>query len=216
MTHKTKRIFHGPDNDPTAFWWDVKWSPAKKGVVINGSLEHAMEGMAGHSIGCRLSNAAIDDKNKTAFPHPVFIAAFYKRIALIVDQLSKNGTPIHAIAYEHDYSAFVDLNDASDLETVYKDKRFYLRPPHNRTVGGKKPNKKEGNNDLTASPLFTNLVGGTRSDQEEYATEENEVFHPSPAQKKGAAFRGAMGRAVKAGILGRSAANQLARAVKKI
>lgn len=222
MTQKTKRIYHGPDHDPTAFWWDVKWSPAKKGVVINGSLEHAIAGMPGHSIGCRLSNAATDEKNKGEFPHPVYIAAFYKRMALIVDHLAKNGTPDHAVAYEHDYADFINLNDASNLEPIYKDKRFFLRPPQNRKNKKTKTSQVQPLNGNTAPKeqkeaeslqTFGRLEDAGHVGRSPSAGEE--VFHPSSGEKKVATFRGAMGRATRAGILGRSAANQLARAVQK-
>jgi len=214
VTKKTKRIYHGPDEDPTAFWWDVEWSPATKGVTINGTLEHAIAGIPGNSIGCRLSNAAIDEKNATSFPHPVYIAAFYKRIALIVDKLAKNGTPIHAVAYEHDYGSFIDLNDVGNLEPVYKDKRFHLRAPQKHKL------KKTQTSSFEATALGSSVAGSSSEpggSQPSGGTPSNvqPLFHPSVAQKKVATFKGAMGRATKAGLLGRSAASQLARAVKK-
>ena len=205
MTRKTKRIYHGPDEEPTAFWWDVEWSPAKKGVIINGTLEHAIEGIPGHSIGCRLSNAALDSNNAKAFPHPVFLAAFYKRTALIVDRLAKNGTPIHAVEYEHDYGSFVDLNDSGNLEPVYKDKRFHLRVPC------KHAKRKSSDTSSTESQTGSVTLGGNDSPP----SNVEQLFNPSVGQKKVAVFRGAMGRATKAGLLGRSAGAQLARAVKK-
>jgi hypothetical protein len=209
MTKKTKRIYHGPDDAPTAFWWDVEWSPATKGVIINGTLEHAIEGVPGNSIGCRLSNAAIDTKNASAFPHPVYIAAFYKRIALIVDKLAKNGTPVHAIAYEHDYGSLVDLNDLGNLEPVYKDKRFHLRAPQKHKL-----KKAAAAIPSNGGALDNNKLCGTESGSA-LPNNVEPLFHPSVAQKRVATFKGAGGRAIKAGLIGRSAMAQLARAVKK-
>lgn len=215
---KTKRIYYGPDENPCALWWDVKWSPAKKGVVINGNLEHAIEGIAGSSIGCRLSNVAFDEKNKSAFPHDVYLAAFYKSTALIVDHVAENGTPAHAVVYEHDYADIIDLNDLGNLEPVYKDKRFYLRPPRNRV--GEKQKKTtpppEGGG-TPAKEIAFNALRPTHNEagEVEKAEELEENFHPSIHRASVPRFQGAMGRAVKSGRVGRPAANQLTRAIHK-
>lgn len=218
MTRKTKRIYYGPDEDPTLFWWDVEWSNATKSVVINGSLLHAIEGMPGHSVGCRLSNAAVDKENAKAFPHPVYLAAFYKRTALIVDDLAKNGTPVHAVVYDHDYANFVNMNDAGTMEDVYKDKRFYLRVPRNRSDSpshenkNKQPPKNGGGGDGSGgAPAFKVDIN---TGHPASSLPEN-GFHPSVTQNK-AAFRGAMGRAKYAGRLGRAAAAQLSRTAKRV
>jgi len=214
MSRKTKRIYYGPDENPCAFWWDVEWENAKKTVKINGTLEHAIEGIAGSSIGCRLSNCAIDVENQSAFPHPVHIAAFYKTTALIVDKLAKNGTPCHAVVYEHEYGNFVDLNDVSNLEPVYKDRSFVLRAPSQRKkVPVQKP---QAANEFAVEIPFSALKPSKASKADEITEHSVEVFTPSSSPKHAAAFKGAMGRAVKAGILGRPAAGQMARAMKKV
>src|SRR5262249_36102719 len=116
----------------------VKVSDAKKAVAINGDVLHALRGHAGVTIGCGLSNMAIDKTNKNAFPHPVFLASFNKSTALIVDKLRKDGTPIHAIRYRHSYGRITDQNDNRTLKRLVKEdpsiieRSFTLRPPRKR------------------------------------------------------------------------------------
>jgi hypothetical protein len=201
VRRKTKPFYYGPPEDPYAFWWDVEWSPATKTVMINGTLEHAIEGVAGDSIGCRLSNAARDIANEKAFPHPVILAAFYKRTALIIDKLAPNGTPIHAVVYQHSYGDLIDLNDLRDMEPIYKDRKFYLRPP---LVQKKRAKKATGTEEVNDGGVND---GGVNDGAPQ--------FDPAARPKKPAMFVGAMKRAIKSGKLDQRVADQLTRAIKK-
>jgi hypothetical protein len=152
-------------------------------VSINGDVIHALRAHAGVTIGCGLSNMAVD--NKKHFPHPVYLASFTKATALIVDRLKKDGSPQHAIRYHHGYGHITDLNDAGMLKRMAKhtpalmEKPFTLRPPRPAAPSGKS--------------------SGKTPPERRGKTDRFRAFVP----------RGALARAVKAGRIGEHVAQQL-------
>lgn len=132
---KTVRIYYGTDAVP--LYWTVPVSDAKRAVKINGTLADALKGTPGQTIGCHLSNCAMSQRNKEAFGHPVFYAAFTKRSAFIIDKW-RNGAPAHAIRYHHWYGKLVDLNDTeANKQTILKnpqlaEREFVLQKPKKR------------------------------------------------------------------------------------
>lgn len=185
MANRTKRIYYGPEGRETSIWWTVKVSDAKKPVSINGGLFHALRGYAGSTIGCGLSNMAVDKANAAAFPHPVFLASFTKNTALIVDKLKANGEPAHAIRYVHSYGRITDRNDNRTLKKLVREdpsiieRPFTLRPPRERKPSG--PNS------------------GKTASKDRGERENSRAFIP----------RGALARAVKAGRISKPVARQL-------
>src|ERR1700758_2547003 len=116
MSRRTRRIYYGPPGAETSLWWSVKVSDARKPVTVNGNVLHALKGHPGVTIGCGLSNMAIDKANAAAFPHPVHLASFTKSTAMIVDRLNKDGSPAHAVLYGHSYGHITDRNDNKTLK----------------------------------------------------------------------------------------------------
>lgn len=191
MPHNTKRIYYGPEGRETSIHWKVKVTDAKSPVTINGNLLHALRGQAGVTIGCALSNAAIDSSNVSAFPHPVYLISVTKSTLLAVDKLKKDGSPGHAVRYIHSYGWITDSNDVGTLKRIAKEnpsivtRPFNLRcppvPPPSGATAGQTPTRNRG------------------------------TYH------KGEAFvpRGALARAVKAGRIGKNVADQLTEVAKK-
>jgi hypothetical protein len=181
---KTRRIYYGPPGS-TEPYWNVKVKPATKSVRINGTLEHAIRGISGATVGCTLSNCA--DANKKAFGHEFIMAVFTKKTCIIITKM-RNGEPSEGIEYYHDYSDIVMLNDKG-LKKHFKDnphlveRTFTLRPPEKVRV--------RPNSERPSGPRVANPTGEKRS------------FAP----------RGAMERAVTAGLLGKGVARALSGAI---
>ena len=186
----TKRIYYGPPGREKSIWWDITLTDARRNVVINGSVVHALRGIEGVTIGCGLSNVAVD--NADAFPHAVHLGVFTKRTAIIINRLKRNGEPRSGVLYHHDYSHITDANDDGTLKKMVKEdpsimeREFILRVPRtsNRPSGktaGKTPRERRG------------------------TTGHGETFIP----------RGALARAVRAGRVGAHVARQLTDVAKK-
>jgi hypothetical protein len=135
---KIVRVYLGSMKDggkPPSYRVRVKY--AKKEVRINGTLEHAIKGRPGVTIGCHLSYCAGDKMNAKAFPHPViFLPAFTRSRCVVITKWLKNdpGADALGVIYQHDYSDLVELND-KDFKKIYvKDhpewveREFVLRP----------------------------------------------------------------------------------------
>ena len=118
MPRKTTRLYYGVDNTTKErLYWTMKVRNAVKSVKLNGTVEHAMAGKPGLSIGCHLSNTAV--ANKAAFGHPVIHVSFTKSVALVITKI-RNGAPTECVRYRHDYGKYVDLNDLDPAKTTIK------------------------------------------------------------------------------------------------
>lgn len=113
---KTTRIYYNEPGMPPLFW-RVNVTDARKSVQIDSSLKDALMGTPGSTVGCHLSLCAT--RNKLKFPHPVIMVAVTKTAALLIDQL-KDGQPYHAWRYVHRCGALVDLNDTDKTKRVIK------------------------------------------------------------------------------------------------
>ena len=160
----------------------VPVSNAKRDVLINGDVCHALAGQPGVTIGCAMSNVAAD--NADGFPHPVILAAFTKSIAYIVDKVNKDGMPSHAVRYHHSYGRIVDKNDAATL------KKMALEQPElmNRSFTLRVPPAYRDASTLTHN---TPPTGSGR------------------ASSRAKVQRGAVARAIRAGILTEAVARQM-------
>ena len=160
MGMMTRRIYYGPPGHERSAYWTVKVTRAKKSVMINGSVMHALKAHAGVTIGCALSYSATDPANKNKIPHPVYIASFTKSTALLVDKLRANGQPLHAVWYAHSYPWIVEWNDNRTLKQLVREdpsimeREFILRPPRAHRgagSGGKDSHTGKGTNKSLAT-----------------------------------------------------------------
>ena len=119
MARKTTRLYYGLDKTTgKRLYWTLKVKNATRPVTLNGTVEDAMSGRAGVSIGCHLSNAAM--KNKNAFGHPVVFMSFTKSVALAVTKIA-NGQPTQCVRYRHGYGKYVDLNDKDPSKKIVRE-----------------------------------------------------------------------------------------------
>ncbi len=118
MAQKTTRLYYGlhPETGDSLYW-TLKVKNATRPVTLNGTVEDAMKGGAGVSIGCHLSNTASNNKDK--FPHPALYISFTKSVALVVTKIT-NGVPSHCVRYRHNYGNYVDLNDSDPTKAIVK------------------------------------------------------------------------------------------------
>ncbi len=130
-----KRIYCGPDAAPTSMWWTVNVRDAKTPVTINGELYHALKAQRGVTIGCALSNVAMDSKNKDSFPHPAYFVSVMKSKVFVIDKLNAAGQPISAVRYDHSYGSITECNDKGTLKRLAQEnpqlmgRSFTLRVP---------------------------------------------------------------------------------------
>jgi len=126
-------------------YWTLKVKNATHAVALDGTLEDALSGAPGLSIGCHLSN--VTTRNRRSLSHPCLIAAFTKSVALIVTKIT-DGRPSHCVRYRHSYGNYVDLNDTKSKK-LFRDhpelaeRQFMLRPyitakPHWKEEYGRK------------------------------------------------------------------------------
>lgn len=150
---------------------------AKRDVRINGTVRDVLRGIAGHTIGCLLSNCGTS--NKSAFPHPVLLVSVTPKNFIVVTKIRKNNWA-DMVLYHHSYGMYVDLNDRGVAKKIVKErpawaeKEFLLRRPS------------RGNGRPGSSGQHT---GG--------------------GHKKPYAPKGALGRAVKAGLIAPGVARSL-------
>lgn len=179
---RTKRIYFGPDGKETSMWWDVRYRDATSSVSLNGSLKHAIEGIAGKTVGCTMSNCAFD--NAKAFPHPALLIVFTKSTCLVVDKLDKKGQPCHAVRYGHNYGRIVEANDKGVIKKIVKDDPSYM------------------DRKFTLTPPRVQRPTGPHGGHAKRSERTNRTYTP----------RGALKRAVDAGLISKPVATQLERA----
>lgn len=184
-----QRIYYGPPGNEMSMYWVAKVTDAKRPVVTNGNVLHALKGCKGVTVGCGLSNVAQDAANANAFPHPVLLASFTKSKAIIVtefvpaDKRRRRGFDCYAVRYSHSYRNVVNKNDEGTLKAMVKadpsimERSFTLRPPRK---GG------------YSSP------GHSKHTKVAVRSKNTAVVH-----------RGALARAVKAGLVDKPVADQL-------
>ena len=131
MARKTTRLYYGLSKTGKPLYWTLKVKNATRPVKFKSTVEEAMKGRAGSTIGCHLSLAAMKDKD--TFDFPVEYVAFTRTGALAVTKVV-NGSPSHCVRYRHNYSKYVDLNDKDPTKKVVKEhpelfnRNFILHP----------------------------------------------------------------------------------------
>ena len=136
----TVRIYYGVNkhNIKDHFYWTVPVTLAKQDVEMRGTIADALSGEPGVTIGCHLSNVALN--NRKVFSHDVIMAAFTKSRAAIIDKVA-GGKPVHCWLYEHHAGNWVDLNDEDSTKEFVKlhpeleGKKFILHAPRKRPAG---------------------------------------------------------------------------------
>lgn len=129
---KTTRLYYAVDPETgKRLYWTLKVKDATKPVMLDGTVEDAMSGKAGVSVGCHMSVTAMN--NKKQFPHPVYFISFSKSAVKVIDKITK-GQPSHCVRYRHYYGRYVDLNDKDPSKRVIKahpelfNRQFTLHP----------------------------------------------------------------------------------------
>jgi hypothetical protein len=177
---RTRRIYFGPEGHETSMYWTVRVTDAVAPVTINGTAAAAIRAHRGMTIGCALSVTGVE--NAAQFGHPVYLIAVTKSTLLAVDQRRQDGSPSHAIVYGHSYNKIVELNDDGKLKNAVKvDPTLMERPFHL-----KPPRKRPG-----------------------YRSAPGERDRSNRAPGKPYVPRGALQRAVRAGLVAKSVAQQL-------
>jgi hypothetical protein len=185
--HQTTRIYYGPEGRETSMYWTVSVTDAKKTVVINGTTMAAMRAHRGVTVGCAFSMVAMD--NEEQFGHPVYLVSVTKSTLLVVDRLHKDGSPAHAVRYGHSYGPIVAMNDSGKLKKIIKERPEIME----RSFSLKPPRKRPtGSHDVP-------------SNQARGDTPRRTYTH----------HQGALNRAVKAGRISVSAAEQMSRAMSR-
>jgi hypothetical protein len=143
---RTTRIQYGTEKTPLS--WIMKISDAKSPVTVKGTLKDALLGTPGVTIGCHLSNCAIN--NQKAFPHPVIFAAFSKSVCYIIKKFYRNKqgrVDGEAVRYRHELGEYVDLNDKDHSKTFIRnhpelvEREFTLYKPQRRSAQVTYPRK---------------------------------------------------------------------------
>lgn len=115
---KTVRLYTGLDETTgEPLYITLKVRNAVKPVTLNGTVEDAMRGKPGLSIGCHLSETA--KANKDAFGFRVYYVSFTKSVALAITKI-RNGQFSECVRYKHNYGKFVDLNDKDPSKAFVK------------------------------------------------------------------------------------------------
>lgn len=180
---RTKRIYCGPPGHEREKWWDVEIAPATKAVAINGNVLDALRAHLGVTVGCALSRVA--KSNANAFGHPVYLVSVTKSMLLAVDKLNRQGHPCHAVQYAHSYGHITDKNDTGTLKRMVKDDPKIIERSFNLRLP-RNPRKPEGKTAHSTKNLGK--------------TDRTRAF----------VHRGALQRAVKAGLIGDHVAGQIA------
>lgn len=172
--HRTRRVYYGPDDNEHSLYWDVEVRDATRTVRVNGELSHALRAHKGVTIGCAISITA--QENPDAFPHKVLLASVTKRTMIVIDKLQsrKKGPPIvTGVLYYHAYPELTEMNDDGTLKKLVQE-----RP------------------DLIARQLtFTPPPDQSKS------RGKHTGLNPEKKPKRPYIPRGALGRAVRAGIV---------------
>jgi len=81
-----------------------------KDVILKGEVYHFQNGMAGLTTSCALSNMWTDPKNSTRFQHPAKIGTAVLKSRAYVLTGEKQNLPRYAV-YAHNHGNLVDMND---------------------------------------------------------------------------------------------------------
>lgn len=80
--------------------WLVPYDDATAEVVVERTLADILTATPGSDLDCMNSRCIRAQRNRHAFPHPVFIVSTIKSRVYVVDKLDAGGVPAHAIRYE--------------------------------------------------------------------------------------------------------------------
>jgi hypothetical protein len=77
--------------------WLIPYHDARQDVVVERKMVDIWKGNPGVAGDCM--NAQCILRNKDVFPHAVFLASVMKSRVFIVDRVTKDGEPAHAVRY---------------------------------------------------------------------------------------------------------------------
>lgn len=177
-------IDYGPPGREKKVRWPITVTDARRNVTITGNLAAALRAHPGVTIGCALSEFARE--NAEAFGHPVLLVSVNPSNMVVVDRQDRNGQPTHGVRYLHSYGrTIVDNNDTGAL----------------RALAREKPGLVERDFILRAPKARRQVPGTHDHGNRANPSTTRRVFVP----------RGALRRAVKAGLIGEHVAEQMTR-----
>lgn len=158
---------------------------AKRPITMRSTFAEALAGKPGENLACRFALCA--EHNRVLFPHDFVMASFTKSTAIIVDEIKKGRCGKYeydatGVRYAHRLSTYVDLNDED------KDKEIIKNYPElmEMKVGLYVPQMRASQAEAFKKYLAN---GGTR------------LRERSTNPKSPKVMRGALARAVKAGLI---------------
>lgn len=181
------RVYYGPPG--TKLHWKVKIRDATTPVVINGDILHALKGHRGTTVGCALSNMAVDPANASAIPHPAYLGVITKETVLLCEKKNKDDIPTHFVRYAHSYGHITESNDTGTLKKMVEEHPDLM----NRQFTLRVPRKRKGDHSRTRTTSNT-----------------------PRSTNRAIVQRGALARAEKAGLIGKGVAAQLTEVAKMV
>lgn len=180
-----KRVYIGPPGNERMVWIDVRCRKATEGTTINGALVHCLKARAGVDVGCAISLMGADPANADAFPAKPLMVAVHKTVCVVITKM-RGANRADGFIYSHRLGSIVDANDEKTLKKAAREnpemmERPFQLLPYQTTT----PHKRRG-------------TSGVDSNK-----------NPKPPQTY--VPRGALRRAVKAGIISREVAKQWSR-----
>jgi hypothetical protein len=130
------RLYHGTgDND----YFSVPYSDGDVTVVIQRTKQDLKNGVRGKAVACMDARCIV--RNRQSFPHPVEQAYVTRSSVYIVDQVSENGSPIHAIRYAHNDRGGPGTFDVRGGASILKrsgeaEKNITIKPPRTKRPTG--------------------------------------------------------------------------------
>jgi hypothetical protein len=120
-------IYYGPPGN-TEMKWKVKLENGKVDVNVDGHVFHALRTSAGSTFGCHLANCIMSAENRRRFGHPVLIASVNKQTLIIITKFTPNNPNYDAVGvlYHHRHGQFVDLNDTKEAKKRLKEDPDYF------------------------------------------------------------------------------------------
>jgi hypothetical protein len=93
---------------------------AEQDIQMQGHASHFMNGVAGLTWACAMSNMAKDPENRKKFPHPVREVFVTAKTTLYIMTGEKYNNIFKYIKYAHNFGLQLDLNDAHLSQNIAK------------------------------------------------------------------------------------------------
>jgi hypothetical protein len=126
-----KRIVDGASGES----WLVEVDDATEDVLLDRTVKDILTARRGVASHCMNANCIV--RSAERFPHKVYLASVIKTSALLVDELTEDGEPAHAVRYVLTEAASREIQ-RHDAEGVAQPGDLWLRVPRgNKRLGSK-------------------------------------------------------------------------------